>query len=169
MTKQRNLAADRKAIGLRVRIAALTITLLVLTSVHHIYGGVVYGTPWRIHVVFATLPMILLLLPLFGTASPPTAAHRSTKAGHSLRNGIIAFSVIGVGLIEGGYNHALKYAVHSGHSSVLYTRLYPSPPYVPPSDFIFESTGILQFLIALSILVLLVTSRMLSARKQPAD
>jgi hypothetical protein len=57
---------------------------------------------------------------------------------------MIGFSILAIGIYEGGYNHLLpniQYAMDV--ESTLREGLY-----VPPDDFIFQGTGMAQFVIA---------------------
>jgi hypothetical protein len=46
-----------------VRAVISSGVVLLLTSVHHIYGAIIYQTPWRYHVV---IPSILAMLFISG-------------------------------------------------------------------------------------------------------
>lgn len=59
---------------------------------------------------------------------------------------ILAAPVAWIGVFEGGYNHLLKNALYfGGLSRDAFARLFPAPTYAPPSDWLFELTGVLQF------------------------
>jgi hypothetical protein len=57
----------------------------------------------------------------------------------------LALPVLGVGLFEGGYNHALKVVLYfAGVSESALRLLFPAPTYELPNDVWFEVTGVLQ-------------------------
>ncbi len=87
----------------RVWRASLVMTMatLVLTVAHHVYGGVVYDTPWRIH------GMALGVLGLAAAALAYRRRSRPVWARAYLGVSAGLFGVV-VGLFEGGYNHVLK-------------------------------------------------------------
>ena len=47
----RNVSFD----GLLSRASWSALAVLLLTTVHHVYGAVVYHTPWRLHVGFVSV------------------------------------------------------------------------------------------------------------------
>ena len=64
---------------------------------------------------------------------------------------LITFIVfeLGIGIFEGLYNHVLKNILFfSGMPLHAWRNFFPAPAYEIPDDFIFESTGILQFFVA---------------------
>lgn len=46
------------------RVARSGLGVLLLTSVHHVYGAYIYDTPWRLHVVFVS---VLAAAPIVGS------------------------------------------------------------------------------------------------------
>jgi len=121
---------------------AWTTGCYALTSFHHYYGSVVYGTPWRAHVVVIggiTLLLCFVLIWLY---------HGYQKK--YLRNiylviALVMFGVL-IGLFEGFYNHSIKDLLYySGMKVNNWRSLFPSPTYEIPKNIVFESTGILQF------------------------
>lgn len=129
-----------------VRRAMLAgVGVMLLTSVHHAIGAVVYRTPWRLHVLFAAIPVSVALLAAF-------AVHRRRPgrlAGRIAAGVVIAlvtiFSVALFGLFEGVYNHVLKDALFGlGAPPELMRALFPAPRYVMPDNLLFEVTGVLQ-------------------------
>ncbi|HEU5239854.1 MAG TPA: hypothetical protein VFU37_22165 [Pyrinomonadaceae bacterium] len=120
--------------------------VLLLTTVHHVYGAFVYNTPWRNHVaIVSTLTAAVIL------ASHYVLRRRT----HSVAAGRIAFwvfaavtlaiPVVIIGLFEGGYNHVVKDALYfTGASPGLMRQLFPPPTYEMPNDALFEITGVLQ-------------------------
>jgi hypothetical protein len=133
------------------RNAAISVAaVLVLTSIHHAYGAVVYATPWRhhaTHVSAVTLAVLAAAL-LVGTR------WRHTMAGAVARWTFVAVAaavaVAAIGIYEGGYNHVAKNALYFGGTpDAVMQRLFPPPTYEMPNDVFFEATGILQFPLAL--------------------
>lgn len=125
--------------------------VIILTLVHHIYGAVIYATPWRHHVALIALPVLAALIVAFGVHK----RHAQTFAGRtSLYVFAVTTSVFSVGLIglfEGGYNHLLKNILYFGGASrTVLGRLFPLPRYEMPNDFLFEVTGTLQFAFAVA-------------------
>lgn len=120
--------------------------LMVLTSVHHIYGAIIYDTPWRVHVLMISIPLLVVTVIL----------------GRILRTNktkilfwffwlivfILSFALIG--MFEGVYNHLLKDVLFfSGLDNESMLSLFPPPKYVMPNDFFFEFTGVLQGVLAI--------------------
>src|SRR5690606_10126675 len=62
----------------------------------------------------------------------------------------IVFAIVLIGFYEGGYNHVLKNALYFAGAKDLTLRLYSGSLYEMPNDFIFETTGIVQFLAAVA-------------------
>jgi hypothetical protein len=55
-----------------------------------------------------------------------------------------------IGLFEGGYNHVVKGVPYwFGGANTLWSQWLPPPMYEPPTDFWFEASGMLQFVVAL--------------------
>jgi hypothetical protein len=128
------------------RVAWFGLAVLLLTTVHHVYGAYVYDTPWRLHVGFISGSAAAVML----------AALAVTRRGKDDVSSEIAFwvfvvvtlaiPVLLIGLIEGGYNHVLKVALYfGGASSSVLDRLFPPPTYERPDNLFFEITGVMQF------------------------
>jgi len=121
------------------------LAVLLLTTVHHVYGAYIYDTPWRNHA--AAVAAL--------TAAALAASHRVLARRPGTTAGGVAFwafaavtlavPVVLIGLFEGGYNHAVKDALYfAGASGGLMRRLFPPPTYEMPDDAFFEVTGVLQ-------------------------
>lgn len=123
--------------------------VMLLTALHHMYGAVIYQTPWRNHVVdvslWTTAFIIAALLVFYRKRFSTTGC-----VAFWLALGAITLIPVGmIGLFEGGYNHLLKNMLFfSGASTTLLHTLFPPPTYHLPNDVIFEATGILQALLA---------------------
>lgn len=117
-------------------------SLLLLTSIHHIYGAYIYNTPWRLHILAFTIPIFVFNIWVF-----PKLLIRKiwTFLFWSIN---ILFTVCQIGLFEGLYNHLIKVILfYSGTSETVMARLFPPPKYEMPNDFFFELTGVLQALV----------------------
>ena len=128
-------------------LAAATTSILgvlAMTAIHHVYGAVLFATPWRLHIVFISVPVALAILaavPL-GRASPDGLLSSAASWVYLALGGVFAIGAIGV--YEGGYNHLLPNLQHVlGVEHTLREGLY-----VPPDDLVFQLTGVAQFVIA---------------------
>ena len=68
-----------RARGMTPYLAAALFGWLVIavTTVHHVWGAILYDTPWRLHIVFIGVPIALLFSLLLGLA----AGRHGTKSG----------------------------------------------------------------------------------------
>ena len=121
------------------------LALLLLTSIHHVYGGYAYATPWRYHAVpvsVVTAVVILGALALWHR-QPSALAGRIARIVFVLTT--LAIPVISFGLFEGLYNHVVKNLMYfAGAPAAMLARLFPPPTYQMPNDLFFEITGIAQ-------------------------
>lgn len=127
--------------GLLISSLVATIGLYVLTSLHHAYGAWLYKTPWRLHVVYQGL-IILLITGVFLFLYE----WRKKKVFLFLYL-VIAGLLFGVliGLYEGFYNHLVKNILYfGGLPASAMRRFYPASMYELPNDWLFEVTGVLQ-------------------------
>lgn len=127
----------------RVLVAALA--TLALTAAHHLYGGLVYGTPWRTHGAAVALA---LGVPI-GLAYLAQRRHPGTKAGVTagwiFAGMSLVFPLLIVGGFEGLYNHVAKNVLFfAGAPHGLLVSLFPPPTYELPNDALFEISGMLQ-------------------------
>ena len=123
------------------------LALVALTSLHHVYGAVIYHTPPRYHAA------AIAGLAVAGMAA---ALRASRAAGDDRRNAASWWTFWGVnavvfallfGLFEGAYNHLLKNILFLGGLPLHQMRvLFPAPIYEMPNDVFFEITGVLQVL-----------------------
>ena len=121
--------------------AAVVIGLAyALTTVHHIYGGLVDSAPNRLRVP------IIMAIP---TGIAVGSLHRYRKTGS--RAALITAATVGSltwvvlsGILHGGYAHAYKDVLFLLNAPPkLYHPLNPSEHY-PPDDMFFEITGVLE-------------------------
>src|SRR5687768_18557321 len=90
-----------------VRTTIAGLAILVMTAIHHIYGAMLFATPWRLHIVYISIPVALLILATvsLGRASASSLLARLASWTYALAIGGFAVGMIGV--YEGGYNHLL--------------------------------------------------------------
>jgi hypothetical protein len=118
---------------------------LGLTAVHHIYGGLVYATPWRVHGAFVAIALCVPLVFLARAFRRASGTMAGRLAGWSFAALTLVVLVLGIGLFEGAYNHALKNVLFfAGAPEPLLLRLFPPPTYELPNDAAFEISGVGQ-------------------------
>ena len=123
--------------------------LMVLTSVHHIYGAYAYNTPWRLHVLFLSIPIIIITTLLKNYLVNKEKLKKNIAIWVYWLIVLIA-SVVLIGSYEGIYNHLLKNLLFfSGLDNKTLTILFPPSTYEMPNNFFFEFTGVLQAIIAI--------------------
>jgi peroxiredoxin len=116
------------------RLFASALATLAVTAVHHVYGGLVYATPWRVHGAAAAVLLAGLIVEL----------HR--RGARRLLVAVVMITcVLALGVFEGLYNHVIKNALYfAGAPHAWLVRLFPPPTYELPDDAVFEITGIAQ-------------------------
>lgn len=114
------------------RLLITAVATLILAAAHHIYGGILYATPWRVHGALVALVLAGVI------------AWLHHRRAHGLELTLIAIAcVLGVGLFEGLYNHVVKNALYlAGAPRGVLLRMFPPPTYEPPGDPVFELSGI---------------------------
>jgi hypothetical protein len=133
-----------------LRAAVSSVAVLMLTSVHHAYGAVVYNTPWRMQVVYLSVPTSALIAGLFYLGW----RNRDRTSGTLSRWAAIVITVVipvmAIGVFEGAYNHVLKNILYFGGLPIdVFRALFPAPTYELPDNWFFELTGCAQFFVAL--------------------
>ena len=128
-----------------VLVAALA--TLGATAAHHIYGGLIYGTHWRLHGAAVAGVIGLGLLALHaGRASSSNPIVRNAL-GWTLVALVLFMPVLSVGAFEGAYNHLAKNVLFfAGAPRSLLVRMFPPPTYELPNDALFEISGIAQII-----------------------
>ncbi len=128
------------------RKAALAgIAVMVITTVHHAIGAVVYRTPWRLHIALLSVPTIAVILGALAVHRRRAGAPAGRAAFVVLVAVLALVPIAWIGAFEGFYNHVLKDALYFlAPRSPLLLRLFPSPTYVMPDNAIFEITGVVQ-------------------------
>jgi hypothetical protein len=121
---------------------------LLLTIAHHFYGAWLYATPWRHHVAIFAVPALFLLVTLHAIHRRHMFTRVGLAAGYTFAV-ITALVPVGlIGLFEGGYSHLLKNVVYfGGVRGASFDWWFPAPTYEIPNDLLFESSGVLQFVI----------------------
>lgn len=129
--------------------AAYSILILyIITSVHHIYGGLVDADPKRLFVP------LLAAVPL-GLTQWALHVYRRTGSGAALTwfSVLTVFWWVGIqGLLHGAYAHAYKDLIYlagvpASEAHRYYYNLNPTEHY-PPDHLFFELTGVLEFVTA---------------------
>ena len=97
-----------------MRAAVTSIGVLVLTTVHHLYGAAIYRTPWRHHVavVAGAVAVILVITLAVARLRPGTVSGRAAGWMFVIVAAVYAVGVIG--MFEGGYNHVVKDLMYLG-------------------------------------------------------
>lgn len=133
-------------------VARYSNLLMLLTSVHHVYGALRYNTPWRLHMLYLSIPLLVCTLLL--SASLLKEGRRSRGLLFGCFWALMLLLSIGlVGLFEGLYNHTIKDILfYGGTSRDLLATLFPPPTYEMPNDFWFEFTGVFQSVLLIPLL-----------------
>jgi hypothetical protein len=127
------------------RVAWSALAVLLLTSVHHAYGAYIYDTPWRLHVVIVSVLAAVAIIGLSFALGKRSSNVAGGIAFWAFTLVTFVIPVVGIGLFEGGYNHAVKVAFYlAGASPALMHQLFPPSVYETPNDLFFEVTGMLQ-------------------------
>lgn len=148
--------ADRGRTQALRAVVVLSIAQAVLTTLHHVYGALLFDTPQRLHMLAAAPPYVLAVAIAYRGAIRPVA-----RRGRAFGSAIVASSwllPLGViGVFEGGYNHLLKNVLFfAGIDRARFEALYPGGLlYEAPSDLWFEASGIAQFVVALFLMPVL--------------
>jgi hypothetical protein len=127
------------------RIARPAYAVLVLTSVHHVYGAYIYQTPWRYHAVFVSLVAAAVMAGglALARARPGRLAGRLGWWAFVITTVVVP--VLMIGAFEGAYNHVAKNLLYFGGAPAeLLQRLFPPPTYELPNDLLFELSGVAQ-------------------------
>src|SRR6478735_6883000 len=134
------------------KITAYSVALMIVTSIHHIYGAVVYHTPWRLHVLMLSIPVIILTLVLYRKLRNEEPHLRSFSYWTFFILTLIPSAGL-IGIYEGLYNHILKNLLFfGGANDDLIKHLFPQPTYEMPNNVFFEITGIVQGILVLPLI-----------------
>ena len=138
------------------KITVYSVTLMIITSVHHAYGAVIYHTPWRLHVLILSMPVLIVTV-VFHRIMRNKEPHLGSVPFWIFFLVTLIPSVGLIGIYEGLYNHILKNLLFfGGANNNLLQQLFPAPTYEMPNDVFFEITGIVQGIIVLPLIVALV-------------
>lgn len=151
------------------RIAWYSVALAVLTTIHHVYGAVLYQTPWRLHILMMSIPVIILTL-IFRRQLTKKDADNKCFAFWAFYFISLVPSLGFIGVFEGIYNHLFKNIMFfGGADDVLLQTLFPAPTYEMPNDLLFEVTGVGQGIIAIVLIKQMYTLTIsLFKMRQPA-
>lgn len=126
--------------------------LMIITSVHHVYGAWIYNTPWRKHILMLSLPVIAATVLLNRWLTRKDYC-RSSFLFWLYWLITLTASIVLIGSFEGLYNHLLKDVLFfSGINQDVLLQMFPPPTYEMPNDFWFEFTGVLQAFILLPLI-----------------
>jgi uncharacterized membrane protein YjdF len=113
-----------------IRTLTAAVGVIVLTVIHHLYGATLYDAPFRQHVAFGILPVLLVLILAYWVhrRSPLTSLGRVSLSVFMAVTLIVPVGMIG--LFEGGYNHLVKNLLYFGGASrATLDQLFPPPAY----------------------------------------
>jgi hypothetical protein len=111
-----------------------------LTTIHHIYGGLVDRAPNRLRI-----PAIMAVPTLVAFVALGRYERSGSKAALTISATVTSVAWVGLsGLLHGGYAHTYKDILFlTGGPAKLYYPLNPSEHY-QPDDLFFEITGVLE-------------------------
>src|SRR5689334_14730395 len=126
-----------------------SLTTLLLTIIHHAYGAFIYKDGFRLHVAIVAAPIMFILVAVYYAFNRHHDTAGKRRAFRFLIIVIVVVPIGAIGMYEGGYNHVIKNILYFGGVPVsTLDELYPSV-YELPNDFIFEITGIGQFVLGI--------------------
>lgn len=122
------------------------LSVLLLTTVHHVYGAFVYNTPWRNHVAIVSTLTGAVILGSHYLIQRKTGSVAARKIAFWIFAVVtLTIPVVIIGLFEGGYNHVVKDTLYfTGASPGVMRQFFPPPTYEMPNDALFEISGVLQ-------------------------
>lgn len=135
------------------RVAFFSNILMLLTTLHHIYGALIYHTPWRMHVIFVSLPVMAVTI-LFTKLIQKNKRYKNGFLFWLNWSIILLVSIGLIGCFEGIYNHFVKDLLFfAGTDRKILLGLFPPPKYELPNDVFFEITGVMQAVITVILMV----------------
>ena len=144
------------------RAAVTILAVYALTTIHHVFGGLVDRADDRLVIPAILAPLVVIaLVSLY-------ALRRNGGVKALITFGVVALLwVLLLGLFHGGYAHLYKDIVFVVNGPPgLYFPLNPSEHY-PPDNLFFEVTGVLDFVAAA--FVAHTTTRLISAWRRVAQ
>ncbi len=137
----------------QAKVTFYSIILMILTSLHHVYGAIIYHTEWRLHVLLLSIPVIVITFYLNRLLSQKSDSRKGYLFWIYWVITLI-FSVILIGVFEGLYNHILKNILFfGGVSKSSLSKLFPPGMYELPDDVFFEITGVMQGIIGIILII----------------
>ena len=126
------------------RVTLAFLAQVTLTSIHHVYGGLIYDSTLRLsQPIFAGIEFLIVL----GVLS----WYRRTKNGVALTSFSVLIVLIGVvqGLFHTIYGHAYKdilflIGITADRVRNFFLPVIPNDFIYPPNDVFFEATGLLE-------------------------
>jgi hypothetical protein len=145
------------------RAAFAILGAYTLTTIHHIYGGLVDEDSNRLHApLVMAIPLVVALASLYRYKR---SRSRAALATYSIA-AVVGWVILS-GLVHGGYAHAYKDLLFLlDGPSALYYPLNPNEHY-PPDDLFFEITGVLE--LVTDYLIALFTLRLIRERQRRED
>ena len=141
------ISADSRRPEQRALLAAVAVA--VTTSVHHVYGAIVYHTPWRYDAVVVSAGAIAVVLAALHMSRSSIRAAVRRAAWWTFWGVNAVVFVLLIGVFEGLYNHALKDILYFGGAPLSAMHaMFPAPGYELPNDWFFELTGVLQVVVS---------------------
>ena len=117
---------------------------LTLTSIHHVYGGIVYDSAARMSMPILVVIELLIVLGLLFW-------YKRTNSGFALTIFSVIMILVGVvqGLFHTLYGHAYKdllflIGVPADKVRNFFLPVMPNDFIYPPNDVFFEATGLLE-------------------------
>lgn len=161
-----HIGADRRRAELRALLGAMAVALA--TSIHHVYGAIIYHTPWRYDAVVISAGMVAVMLAAWQLSRALGGTTVGRVAWWTFWGVNATVFVFLIGVFEGLYNHALKDLLYFGGAPLSVMRaLFPAPRYELANDWFFELTGVFQVIVsAISAIQL---ARLLPHRPRWAD
>jgi hypothetical protein len=132
-----------------ISAAKASVCVMALTIAHHAYGAYIYPAAFRGHVALFAVPVTAAIIITTMLGVPRKGRRGSRVARMSAATLMAAIPVLFVGLYEGLYNHLFKNLIYLlGLYEQVAAALFPTSLYEPPSDWLFEVSGVIQFFVA---------------------
>ncbi|MFD7323169.1 hypothetical protein ACFV9D_19070 [Streptomyces sp. NPDC059875] len=125
---------------------------VVITTVHHVRGALVFDTPGRYHSILIALILLAVPATAYALGRATTGTRQDVAWWTFWATTLVGFAVV-FGAVEGVTTHVITPVLRRG---------YPSDE---PFDLVFEATGILHILPAVITATLLI--RLARSRRSP--
>lgn len=137
--------------GTRPTLISL-LALYVITTVHHLYGGLALDAPNRL-----LMPLLLLIPTAAAVASLEWYRRSGRRVAARIYAGIALVLAVVLGLVHSAYSHIYKDVLFLVRGPAdLYVLLNPDEHY-PPDDVFFELTGVIELGAAVAVAVTAIT------------